>query len=134
MASAAGATGAAGPPGGGGAWARLIAGAMPSSSRMTSSTAVARLTMSGSSREDETNDGSVEFTSRPAVGADKGLHALPGVGRGVRELGELPVEEAVRGARVHLHVVLDAGFLQRAVELLDVRRRDTLVGATEERL
>src|SRR6185295_19702208 len=131
---AADAAGAPGTPGGGGAWAWLIAGALPSSSRMTSSTAVARLTISGSSRADETDDGSVEFTSRPGVGADEGLHALPGVGRGVRQLGELPVEEAVRGARVHLHVVLDVGLLERGVELIDVRLRNTLVGAAEERL
>src|SRR3954470_23721805 len=134
MASAEGAADAAAAPGGGGAWARLIAGALPSSSRMTSSTAVARVTMSGSSRGDETGDGSVEFTSLPGVGADEGLHALPGIGRGLRELGELAIEEAVRRAGVDLHVVLDAGLLEGAVELIDVRLRDALVGAAEDRL
>src|SRR5256885_13675982 len=134
MASAPEGADAPGAPAGGGAWAWLIAGALPSSSKITSSTAIARLTMSGSSREVETGDGRVKFTSLLGVGADEGLHALPGIRRGLRELGELPVEEAVGRARVDLQVVLDAGLLERAVELVDVRLRDALIRAAEDRL
>src|SRR5215470_9967138 len=127
MLSAEGAAAATGAPGGGGAWAWPIAGALPSNSRMTSETAVARLTMSGSSREDETGDGCVEFTSLfPRVRPDERLYACPRVGGVLGKLGVLPVEEAVRRAGVDLHVVRDVVLLEGGVELLDIGRRDAL--------
>src|SRR5881275_497212 len=50
------------------------------------------------------------------VALDEALHVLPRVGGRVLELLVLPVEEAVRRARVHVLLVLDARLLKRLVE------------------
>src|SRR5262249_52586276 len=63
---------------------------------------------------------------------DERLHAPPGVGRGLRELRLLAVEEAVRRSRVDGRFVFDAGLAARGLELVDRRLWNTRVGATEE--
>src|SRR5262249_58470917 len=59
------------------------------------------------------------------------LHALPGVGRRVLELGVLSVEETVRRAWVHDRLVLDVGLLADGVERVDVLLRNALVRAAD---
>src|SRR5262249_42571724 len=65
--------------------------------------------------------------------AHEGSHALPGVGRGFRELRLLAVEEAVRRTRVDGGVVLDIRLTACGLELVDRALRNARVGATEER-
>src|SRR5438128_12271119 len=64
---------------------------------------------------------------------DECLDASPGIGRGLRELGLLSIEEAVRRARVDRRIVLDAGLAARGVELVDGGLGNSLIGAAEER-
>src|SRR5207244_9341252 len=67
------------------------------------------------------------------VPAHERLHAPPRVGRVLRELRLLAVEEAVRGARVDRRVVRDARLAAGGLELVDRALRDALVGAAEDR-
>src|SRR5204862_3422405 len=67
------------------------------------------------------------------VALDEALHVLPRVGGRVLELLVLPVEEAVRRARVHVLLVLDARLLKRLVERFAIRLRNAFVGAAEDR-
>ena len=67
------------------------------------------------------------------MAADEGERALPRVGRGVRELLLLAVEEAVRRAVVRDDLVLDARGGQRGVEGSIVLGGDVPVGACLER-
>ena len=75
----------------------------------------------------------LERSARPVSHAlEKVDHAAPCVFRGIRVGRSLPVEERVRRTGVRNQCVLHSDFGQRAVELLDVFRRDPLVGATHQ--
>ena len=66
------------------------------------------------------------------MGLEEAEHPAPGVLAGLRVILEAPVEERVRGARVHVDLVVEAGLGEARVELLDLVDRDPLVGAAEQ--
>ena len=58
--------------------------------------------------------------------------AAPRIGRGFGEVLLLPVEEAVRGAVVHLDLVLDPGSSERFLKGADLVDGNALVGAAHQ--
>src|SRR5207248_3079742 len=73
------------------------------------------------------------FWRLSSVAFEEGEHAAPCIRRGLGELLEAAVEEAVRGALVGHDLVRDAGLGQRPIELGVVLSADVPVVAGLER-
>src|SRR5438309_236765 len=77
-------------------------------------------------------DAAPSRSRRHVAGLDEAEGSPPGVLTGLPMFRERPIEERVGRIRIAHEVVLDARILQRAVELVDVARRDAGVGTAEE--